>query len=316
MQPPSPGMDLRHLRLVAAIAEHGNLTAAGRALRLSQSALSHQLADLEKRLGTPLFVRTVRRMVPTPAGDQLVQVARIVLDQISEFERHVLDGEFETTHGSVRIATECYTAYHWLPTVLREFRGRWPGVNLRVAAEHTSAPIVALREGALDLALVYHPVSDKRLRLEPLFDDEMVLVTSSGHHLARQPFAPIEALREEHLFAYTSETGSLGVVGDILEPAAVQPAEVTRIQLTEAIIELVAAGLGVAILARWAVAPAVRTGLVECTRIGRNGYPRTWFAAVRNQDVAPAYQVDLIGLLRRHMRTARDAHVIPRLRLS
>src|SRR3712207_8940841 len=60
------------------------------------------------------------------------------------------------SRGSVRVATECYTAYHWLPSVLREFQNRWPKVELRVAPEHTASPILALRQGSLDLGIVYH----------------------------------------------------------------------------------------------------------------------------------------------------------------
>ena len=138
-------VEMRHLRLVAAIVEQGSMTAAGRVLNLTQSALSHQLRELEARLRSPLFVRTSRRMVLTPAGEQLAQIARGVLAQIDAFERQVLDGNFADARGVIRIATECYTAYHWLPAVLREFRDRWPNVELRVGAEHTSAPISALR---------------------------------------------------------------------------------------------------------------------------------------------------------------------------
>src|SRR5688572_5899075 len=189
-------VEMRHLRLIAAIAEHGSMTAAADALDLTQPALSHQLRELESRLRSPLFVRTGRRMVLTPAGEQLALIARAVLPQIDGFERQVLEGELTAPRGTIRIATQCYTAYHWLPAVLRSFRDRWPSVELRVGAEHTSAPIPALREGALDLAIVYHKVLDKRVRLEPLFEDEMVLVTAPDHPLAKREHAPIDALAD------------------------------------------------------------------------------------------------------------------------
>jgi LysR family transcriptional regulator for metE and metH len=294
-------VEMRHLRLVTAIAEQGSMTAAAEGLGLTQPALSHQLRELESRLRSPLFIRTARRMVLTPAGEQLAEIARAVLPQIDAYERQVLEGELTAARGAIRIATQCYTAYHWLPVVLRSFSDRWPSVELRVAAEHTAATIPALREGALDLAIVYTKTDDRRIRFEPLFDDELVLVTAPGHPLARRNHAPLEAIGEEHLFTYTTASRRSVVFDDILGPAGVQPRQVTRLQLTEAIIELVAAGLGVTIMARWAVQPAVQARAVTALRLGRRGYTRTWYAATRSGDVTPAFQFDLIELLKRHL---------------
>src|SRR5215211_1285163 len=178
-------VEVRHLRLVAAIASRGSLTSAAELLGLTQPALSHQLRELETKLRTPLFMRTARRMVPTPAGEQLTQLAESILAEVDGFERQIADGEFAEARGTIRLATECYTAYHWLPAVLRAFRDRWPGVDLRIAPEHTSSPTSALREGVLDLAIVHRAVSDKRIRLDPLFDDELVVVMAPDHRLAR-----------------------------------------------------------------------------------------------------------------------------------
>lgn len=297
----SSPVEMRHLRLIAAIAEHGSMTLAARTLDLTQPALSHQLRELETRLRSPLFVRTARRMVPTSAGEQLAIIARAVLPQVDSYERRVLDGELSAPSGSIRIATQCYTAYHWLPAVLRSFRDRWPSVELRVGAEHTPAPIAAVKEGALDLAIVYDRPVDKRLRVEPLFEDEMVLIAARDHRFARRDYVPLEDIADEHLFVYSTTSRPSLVLNGILEPAGVEPKQITRIQLTEAIIELVAAGLGVAILAKWAVLPAVQARAVSMVRLGRRGHARTWYAATRSGDVTPAYQFDLIELLKRHL---------------
>jgi LysR family transcriptional regulator, regulator for metE and metH len=295
-------VEMRHLRLVAAISEHGSMTAAATVLNLTQPALSHQLREIEQRLRAPLFVRTSRRMVPTPAGAQLVELARGVLAQVETFEQQAHAGDFATARGAVRIATQCYTAYHWLPSVLREFRDRWPNIELRVAAQHTSSPIAALREGLLDLAIVYTPSNDRRIELRPLFDDELVVVLPPGHCLASQMSITPAALRGEHVFVYTTSDRDNSVIRDILDPAGVPSSRITHIQLTEAIVELVAAGLGIAVLAEWAVAPAVRSGAVRTVRISKHGFNRTWYAAVRSADVTPAYRFDLIDLLARTLR--------------
>src|SRR5215813_2085472 len=91
MQAYHPGMDLelKHLRLVSAIARAGSVTRAGDALNLSQSALSHQLRDIEDRLATRLFHRVGKKMVLTPAGDTLLRTAAQVLDLVGRAEEEV-----------------------------------------------------------------------------------------------------------------------------------------------------------------------------------------------------------------------------------
>src|SRR5437879_1312703 len=132
-------LETRHLRLVAAVAEHGTLTRAGRVLHLTQSGLSRQLLDLETRLGLPLFHRLGKRMVPTPAGERLLVAARRALPQLSDVEeelRRLAGGRA----AILRVSTECYTCYHWLPGVLQRFARRFPQVDGWVgsdAIQHT-----------------------------------------------------------------------------------------------------------------------------------------------------------------------------------
>jgi LysR family transcriptional regulator, regulator for metE and metH len=128
------------------------------------------------------------------------------------------------------------------------------------------------------------------------------VVVPPDHRLAGSASVTPSALRGEQIFVYTTADRENSVIRDILDPAGVPASKVTHIQLTEAIIELVAAGLGVAVLAEWAVAPAVRSGAVRTVRIGKRGFNRTWYAAVRAADVTPAYRFDLMELLARTLR--------------
>jgi LysR family transcriptional regulator for metE and metH len=136
-------LDVRDLRLVHAITEQGSLTRAGNALFLTQSALSRQLADLEKRLGVSLFQRSGRRMVPTPAGERLLESARQIMGAVARAEEEVREAAGES-EAVLRFATECYTCYHWLPKVLIDFRRRFPRVEPRIVAAATPRPIPAL----------------------------------------------------------------------------------------------------------------------------------------------------------------------------
>src|SRR5437764_14671400 len=155
-------LEIKHLRLVAAIARTGSVTRAGDVLNLSQSALSHQLRDIEDRLGAALFHRVGKRMVLTPPGDVLLRTAQQVLDLVGRAEDEIRDADKKDA-GLLRITTQCHTCYHWLPGLLKEYRLRHPHIDVHVDADATPRPIKSLLEGRIDLAIVNDRVRDRRL---------------------------------------------------------------------------------------------------------------------------------------------------------
>src|SRR2546425_683797 len=273
-------LETRHLRLVAAVVEHGTLTKAGRVLHLTQSGLSRQLLDLETRLGLPLFHRLGKRMVPTPAGERLLVAARRALPQLSDVEeelRRLAGGRA----AILRVSTECYTCYHWLPGVLQPFARRFPQVDVQIVAEATHHPVPALFDGRIDLAIVSNDDHDDRLAYVPLFSDELVALLRPGHPLGAKPFLTAADFADQHLFVYLLPPGENDVFTKLLSPAGVMPRRVSAVPLTEAILELVKGGAGIAVLARWAVSPHLKTGELKAVGLTRHGLERRLRGGVR-----------------------------------
>ncbi|HEX5724001.1 MAG TPA: LysR family transcriptional regulator [Longimicrobiaceae bacterium] len=291
-------LEIRDLKLVDAVAEHGTLTRAGSALFLTQSALSHQLADLERRLGTPLFVRSGKRMVLTPAGERLRDSAREILPAVARAVDQARSTGAER-RAVLRFSTACYTCYHWLPGVLTEFQREFPGVEPRVVASATRGPIPALLKGKLDVAVVSDPPRDRRIALTPLFADELMAVAAPGHPWAGRAFVAAEDFADQHVLLYNVPRAESTLFREVLDPRGVVPRQVSRVELTEAILELVKAGMGVAMLARWAVAPQVAAGLLAAVPITEKGLHRQWHAAVLRRKETPVYLQSFVDLLRR-----------------
>ena len=290
-------LEVRDLELVRAVSDAGGLTRATSVLNLTQSALSRQLGALEESLGARLFLRAGRRMLLTPAGEHLLESAGGVLETLRRTEEEIrrlsADGG-----GLLRLATECYTCYHWLPSLLGEFQARHPRVELRILAEATRQPLPALLDGRIDLAILSMPLDDRRLRQVPLFKDELVAVLPPGHRLASRAFLKAEDFAGENVFLYVPPADST-LIQEVLLPAGVQPARITQIQLTEAIVEMVGAGLGVSLLARWAIAPQLEAGTLRAVRVTRRGIRRHWQATTLHA-AEPAPHVDeFIRLLAR-----------------
>jgi len=296
-------LEVRHLQLVAAVADVGSLTRAGDRLHLTQSALSHQLRDIESRLGAALFLRVGKRLVLTPAGERLLASAREVLERLERTEHDIREMSRDRA-GVLRITTECYTCYHWLPPLLLHYRRTFPRVEVRIDVNATGRPVEMLLAGKIDLAVVSTPVADRRLATRPVFDDELVVVASRRHRFAQQTHVRLADMRDETLFVYPPKEES-SVLQRTLLPGGAAPAGVEEVLLTEAIVELVKAGLGVAVLARWAVQPVVDAGAIVARPLTARGLHREWRAAMPKDLARVDYVVEFATLLERHAPTRR-----------
>ena len=289
-------LEVRHLTLIDAIAQAGSVTAAARRLHLTQSALSHQLLDLEARAGLQFFTRLGRRMMLTPAGERVLTSAHRVLDDLSRAEGDLRAMAAGHT-GVLRLCTECNTGYHWLPPLLHDFQTRFPRVDVNIKVEATNRPLDALLAGEIDLAIMTSRVTDPRVEGRPVFQDELMAVVPPSHPFARRPFIEPADFATEHMLLHRTDRKTSYTFSRILAPAAVEPLRASEVPLTEAILELIKAGIGVGVLAGWAIDPARRAGSVVGVRIGRDGVRRTWTAVTLKDRVVTPWMTAFINLL-------------------
>ena len=298
--------------MLVAIADEGTVTRAAARLNVSQPALSHGLRGLERRVGVPLFERQSRGLIATEAGERLLRTARAVLREIESARTDIAAGA--VGRGELlRLSTECYTAYHWLPPVFQEFRERCPGVELRVVPSAIGHPLRELREEMLDVAIVVRREAYAGFVYHELFEDEMVVVMHPDHPLASEPFATAQHFADEHLLLYTEDPFDTTIMRAVLTPAGVMPREISYVPATEALFELVRTGLGVSVVARWAVARRVRDGELVAIPLTKPGRFRTWSAAVRKAIANRSAIQTLVALLRAHAPQFQSAPVQRRL---
>jgi len=236
--------------------------------------------------------------VLTPAGERLLASARDVLDRLQRTERDIREMGRERA-GLLRITTECYTCYHWLPALLTRYRRRFPRVEVRIDVEATRRPVEMLLAGRIDLALVSSPVRDRRLVVTPIFEDELVVIAAPSHPFARQTHVRPADMKGETLLVYPPREES-SVLNDVLLPAGAVPGRIEEVMLTEAITELVKAELGVSVIARWAVKPIVASGALVARRFTARGIHRRWSAAMPKDLAKTDFIREFIDLLTRN----------------
>src|SRR5262245_6136533 len=180
-------LEVSHLRLVDAVARAGTVTRAAADLHVTQPAVSHRLRELEERLEVKLFRRSGRRMIPTAEGARVLDAARTLLLELERLEGDI-SAHREGWRGTLRVATECYFCYSWLPSTFKRLRAALPNVDIQIVPEATRRPVEALLDRTLDVAILFNVPDDSRVATRELFRDELVALVPEGHRLARRSF--------------------------------------------------------------------------------------------------------------------------------
>ena len=289
-------LELRHLKTLAAIRDAGSLTRAAERLFLTQSALSHQLRQLEEHYGLPLFARKTAPLKLTPAGDKLVQLADHILPLIANVERDIAKLR-EGEAGSLRIAVECHTCFDWLMPAMDTFRERWPEVELDIVSGFHADPVQLLFEDRADLAIVSVPEAEAGITHLPLFAYDMVALLARDHPLSRKPYLDAADFADETLITYPVPDEMLDLVRQVLKPAGVNPKRRTT-ELTVAILQLVASRRGVAALPGWSVQHYLERDYVAARPITPQGLRSELNAAVLQDRANTAYLQDFVAIVR------------------
>jgi LysR family transcriptional regulator, regulator for metE and metH len=289
-------MEIRHLRLIKAIVEEGSITKAIDTLHLTQSALSHQLKEAEYQIGTKIFLRVNKKLILTKAGEKLYATANEILDKLSVTEKEIKQMVFGEV-GEIRISTECYSSYHWLPAVLKQFQLLYPNIELKIVMEATHYPLQKLLANVLDIAIVSDLVKDDNIKYEELFQDEMLMVVSEDHPWAHKKYVVAEDFVNEHLIIHSLPLETVTVHQFLLAPAKVSPKKITPLPLTEASLEMVKANMGVMSMAKWSLQPYLKNNSIRAVKIGKNGLKRKHYIATMNLKTYPDYFQHFISFL-------------------
>ncbi|MFC7547760.1 LysR family transcriptional regulator [Plantactinospora sp. GCM10030261] len=208
-------LELWTLRVFIEVGKQGSLSRAGEVLSMSQPAVSRQMSGLERRLGVKLFRRVPRGMLPTPAGDVALRLARDIFDRLRTFEAS-LSAFTDVTGGQLRISGFASANSSFVPAAIQRFTAAYPGVAISLVQLAEEAQLAALRDGTVDLVLrtswgtrgdrggaICHPTDSGRadalhgLRVVSLVDEELAIALPADHRFAGTDQVNLRDLADE-----------------------------------------------------------------------------------------------------------------------
>ncbi|MEJ2642704.1 MAG: LysR family transcriptional regulator [Desulfosarcinaceae bacterium] len=288
-------LELKHLRMILALAETENMTRAARRLCISQSALSQQLKDIEAKLAVAFFYRTPRKMMLTPMGRRLVGTAETVVEAVEAAEEEIIRAT-TAEKGLLRVGTQCVFCYKWLPHVMKAFQRQFPGIEIEIG--NAAEPEAELAEGRFDIVVAAVSGKDAACVFTPLFEDQLVCIMPGDHPLGGAAFVPLEAFREYKLISHAPRQRNR-FCRLVLRPKGIEPAGLMTVGAPQAIVAMVAAGFGLGVIPAWAARSAVEAGGILARPITRGGLPVTWRAVYLKESRLPVYQQAFIQIITR-----------------
>jgi LysR family transcriptional regulator for metE and metH len=276
----APHLDLRHLRMLVALDQHGTVTAAASALGLTQPALSHQIQEAERRAGVPLFRRVKKRLLFTWQGQELLVSARLV---VAEMERAEADlaRYGETVNALVRLVTRSYCPFGWLPAFLDDLGAAHPDIELEHHGETLTPPFAALESGAADLVLSHGRVRRGALLALPAFEDRLMGLVSADDPLAQRPFLDARDFRARPYVTYSTVLEG-GLEHELMfRHGRIVPERYQRTSSVEAMAAIVAAGQGASVVTGWVAKDLIARHPLVALPLTRDGLACTWSVVVR-----------------------------------
>jgi len=264
---------LRQLETFAEVARQGSFTRAADALHLTQPAVSIQVRQIADTLGLPLFVQNGRDVALTAAGDELLIAARALDDVWNRFESVIADLK-GMRRGKLRVALVT-TAKYFLPRMLGAFCGRYPDIDIELEIANRQRIVERIRGNQDDLYVMAYPPEELDIVSYPFLDNEYVVLAPATHWAAGRGVT-LDDLAGESFLLREVGSGSRKVIDEYVR-ATGEPLKV-RLSLAsnEAIRDLVAAGMGLAVLSRHALGDSLERG--DLVALDVAGFPlrRPW----------------------------------------
>lgn len=281
-------MELKHYRLIKTIAEEGNIANSSDKLFLTQSALSHQLRDIEEELGFKIFRRSRNNWNLTEEGEEIYQLSKNLFASIDKGLANI-QKIAEGSKGTVRISTECYSFYHGLPRFIQKMALLYPTIDVELVLNATHHPIEKILSNEIDIAIVTQVKVNDDLEYIEVFNDEIFALMHVENELSKKEFLEVRDFKTQNLIIHSYPLETVSVYAHLLKPKNINPLKVSAIPLTEVSIEMVEANMGIFCIPKWALQSFSISKNLVYKSLGSKGLKRTHYLVSRKTDKNKKY---------------------------
>jgi len=295
-------MDIHQLELFLAVMESPSMTRAAEKVFLSPGAVSLQLHNLADELHTELFVRSGKRLIPTPAAVRLAEHAKDLIKRMGQIKQE-FENDLATDTRPFHFATGVTTLIYQLGKPLRQLRKQYPKAEIRVSVNVTEETVAGLHDRRFDLGLISLPVPEENLNIIPLFDEELMIVRPSSSKVRGHQTGSVRVaeLTRVPFLLYPRGTVLRVLIDHFFKDIGVSPKVVMEAEDTEAIKRLVESGFGYSILPEHALRR--RTGFFQTFRVGGHPITRSLALAMVQTDYPRKLTVSIAESLRTMLTT-------------
>ncbi len=295
-------MDIHQLELFLAVMESPSMTRAAEKVFLSPGAVSLQLHNLADELHTELFVRSGKRLIPTPAAVRLAEHAKDLIKRMGQIKQE-FENDLATDTRPFHFATGVTTLIYQLGKPLRQLRKQYPKAEIRVSVNVTEETVAGLHDRRFDLGLISLPVPEENLKIIPLFDEELMIVRPSSSKVRGHQTGSVRVaeLTRVPFLLYPRGTVLRVIIDRFFKDIGVNPKVVMEAEDTEAIKRLVESGFGYSILPEHALRR--RTGFFQTFRVDGHPITRSLALAMVQTDYPRKLTVSIAESLRTMLTT-------------
>lgn len=287
-------MEIKYFRLIKTIAEEGSIVNSAEKMFLTQSALSHQLRELEERLGFKVFLRTRNKWKLTDEGIELYKLGNTILESIEKGFQNI--EQLRTgSGGTIKVSTECYSFYQGLSAFIQKMGLLYPDINVDLILEATHQPIPKILSNEIDIAIITSKPKNETLSSIAIYEDEIFAIMHKENTLNKAEFLDASDFSDTHLIIHSFPLETVSVYDQFLKPNKITPSKISAIPLTEVALEMINANMGIMCMPKWALKSFKLSDDLIFKRIGSNGLKRTHHLVFRKSDKSKKYINDFIS---------------------